>query len=83
MTAQFEETTAEERMEAFAANYALGREALEELRVLKPVLALAISKLPKKQLKLSLTDQAKLDELEVQFKQEEKSGALVFRAVKA
>jgi hypothetical protein len=60
-----------------------GQAALAELSVLKPVLALAISKLPKQQLKLSLEQQAKMDELEVQMKQESKSGAIVFRAVKA
>jgi hypothetical protein len=59
------------------------QEALKELALLKPVLALAISKLPKQQLKLSLTEQATIGELALQMKHEEKSGAILFRAVKA
>lgn len=60
-----------------------GQAAIEELRILKPVLARAISKLPKRQFKLSLSDQGNLDEWDLQMKREEQSGALVFRAVKA
>jgi hypothetical protein len=67
----------------FAQNYALGQAAIEELKLLKPVLALAISKLPKQQLKLSLSEQATIGELALQMKHEEKSGAILFRAVKA
>lgn len=60
-----------------------GQAAIEELRILKPVLARAISKLPKRQFKLSLSDQGNLDEWDLQMKREEQSGSLVFRAVKA
>jgi hypothetical protein len=60
-----------------------GAAAIEELRTLKPVLARAISQLPKRQFKLSLSDQGNLDEWALQAKREEKSGAIVFRAVKA
>jgi hypothetical protein len=59
------------------------QEALKELALLKPVLAQAISKLPKQQLKLSLKEQATIGELALQMKHEEKSGAILFRAVKA
>lgn len=85
MTLQPEEDNNWDQIETLAHNYAAGQAALQELAILKPVLALAISKLPKQQLKLSLTDQAKLDkpELELQMKQESKSGALLFRVVKA
>lgn len=74
------------QLEVFAENYAAGQAAIEELALLKPILALAISKLSndKKQLKLSLSDQLKLGtEWDLQMKREEKSGALVFRSVKA
>ena len=71
------------QLEVFAHNYKLGQDAIEELALLKPVLALAISKLPKKQLKLSLSDMATLHELDLQYKAEGKSGAIMFRAVKA
>lgn len=60
-----------------------GQAAIEELRTLKPILARAISQLPKRQFKLSLSDQGNLDEWDLQMKREEQSGALVFRAVKA
>jgi hypothetical protein len=60
-----------------------GQAAIEELALLKPILALAISKLPKQQLKLSLTDQTRLSDLDLQVKKEEKSGAILLRAVKA
>lgn len=60
-----------------------GQAAIEELALLKPILALAINKLPTQQLKLSLTDQAHLGELDLQMKQESKSGAIWLRAVKA
>lgn len=63
------------------ADLAEVQEALKELELLKPVLALAISKLPKKQLKMSLTEQSSLGDLDLQMKQES-SGAIVFRAVK-
>lgn len=69
--------------EQWQQNYIAGQAAVEELALLKPILALAISKLPKKQLKLSLTDQTKLDEWDLQMKKESLSGAVVFRAVKA
>jgi hypothetical protein len=59
-----------------------GQAAIEELNTLKPVLALAISKLPKQQLKISLSEQAKLNELGLQMKREEKSGAVLLRSVK-
>lgn len=68
--------------ETLAQNYAAGQAAIEELALLKPILALAISKLDKQQLKLSLTDQANLGDLDLQMKQESKSGAIVFRAVR-
>lgn len=58
------------------------QEALKELELLKPVLALAISKLPKSQLKLTLKEQTTVGEFALQMKQES-SGAIVFRAVKA
>ena len=64
------------------ADLAEVQEALKELELLKPVLALAISKLPKQQLKLSLKEQTTIGELALQMKQEA-SGALVFRSVKA
>lgn len=67
--------------EQLQQNYILGRAAVEELALLKPILALAISKLPKQQLKVSLTDQSNLGDLDLQMKQES-SGALVFRSVK-
>ena len=71
------------QIEALAQNYALGQAAIAELELLKPILALAISKLPKQQLKLTLTEQSNLSDLDLQMKQEEKSGAIVFRAVKS
>ena len=78
-----EQVTPEERLESFAHNYALGQEAIEELARLKPVLAFAISKLPKQQIKVSLSDFATLHELDLQMKMESKSGAVVFRSVKS
>ena len=57
------------------------QEALKELELLKPVLALAISKLPKQQLKLTLKEQTTIGELALQMKQET-NGAILFRAVK-
>jgi hypothetical protein len=71
------------QIEQLATRYAEGQAAIEELKLLKPVLALAISKLPKQQLKLSLREQATIGELALQMKHEEKSGAILFRAVKA
>lgn len=72
------------QLEAMAKNYAIGQAAVEELKVLKPILARAISQLPKRQLKLSITQQTTdLSEWELQAKTESASGALVFRAVKA
>lgn len=62
---------------------AVGVAAINELKLLKPILALAISRAPKQQLKLSLTDQTRLSDWDIQAKQESKSGAIVFRAVKA
>lgn len=75
----------EGQIEQLAIRYAEGQAAIEELALLKPILAFAISKLSndKKQLKLSLTDQANLGEWDLQMKQESKSGAILFRAVKA
>lgn len=69
------------QLEAFAHNYALGQAAIEELEKLKPILALAISKLPKQQLKVSLTDMAEFGTIDMQMKMESKSGAILFRAV--
>lgn len=71
--------------EQLQQNLIMGQAAIEELALLKPILALAISRLSndKKQLKVSLTDQANLGEWDLQMKQETKSGAIVFRAVKA
>ena len=71
------------RMEEFAKAYAEGQAAIAELEVAKQVLALAISKLPKQQLKLSVTEQTKLHELALQQKLESQSGAIVFRAVRS
>jgi hypothetical protein len=71
------------QLEVFAQNYAAGQAAIEELALLKPILALAISRAPKQQLKISLTDQARLSDWDIQMKQESKSGAIIFRAVKA
>lgn len=78
-----EENHKRDQLTIFAENYAAGQAAIEELAMLKPILALAISKLPKKQLKLGLFEQAaaKID-WDLQFKAES-SGAIVFRAVKA
>jgi len=59
-----------------------GQAAQEELELTRKVLAFALCHLPKKQLKLTLTDQANLRKLDVQMKQESKSGAIVFRVVK-
>lgn len=59
-----------------------GAAAIEELEVAKAILAFAIDKLPKKQLKITLSEQARLSELVLQQKQEN-SGAILFRAVKA
>jgi hypothetical protein len=76
--------SAEERLKSFAENYALGQEAIAELALLKPVLAYAISKLDRKQLKVSLSEQGSLvNDWDLQMKQEPKSGAIVFRSVKA
>ena len=77
------QVTAEDRLHSFAENYALGQAAIAELELLKPVLALAISKLPKQQLKLTLKEQTTIGEFALQMKQEEKSGAILFRAVKS
>lgn len=60
-----------------------GQAAIAELEIAKGVLAFAISKLPKQQLKLSLKEQTTLHELALQQKLESKSGAILFRAVKA
>lgn len=71
------------QLEVFAQNYAAGQAAIEELELLKPVLAYAISKLDRKQLKVSLSEQGALvNDWALQMKQE-KNGAIVFRAVKA
>lgn len=74
----------EGRLEQFAQDYAQAKADQAELETAKQVLALALSKLDRKQLKISLTDQAKLGtEWAVQMKREEKSGAVLFRAVKS
>ena len=70
------------QIERLAENYALGQAAIEELAMLKPILALALYNLPKQQLKVTLTDQANLGKLDLQMKAET-SGALVFRAVRS
>lgn len=70
-------------IEQLARDYLEAKADQEELeKVLRPILALAISRLPQKQLKVSLADQAKLGELDLQMKVESKSGAVWFRAVK-
>ena len=69
------------QIEALAQNYALGQAAIEELAQLKPLFAWAVSCLPRQQLKLSLSEQARLGEFDFQFKAES-SGAIVFRSVK-
>lgn len=68
--------------EKLQQDYIAGQRAIEELEVAKQVLAFAISKLPKQQLKLTVTEQTKLHELGLQQKLETKSGAILFRAVK-
>ena len=70
-------------IEELTRQFAEGQAAIQELALLKPTLALALSKLPKKQIKLSLTDQTTLGDYELQAKREEKSGAILLRAVKA
>lgn len=81
-TARNEEVESSPVWEQLQRNLIMGQAAIEELELLKPILALAISKLPKQQLKLSLTDQSNLGDLDLQMKQES-SGAIVFRSVKA
>ena len=71
-------------LEQFFQDYAQAKSDQAELETAKQVLALALSKLDKKQLKVSLTDQAKLGtEWALQMKQESLSGSILFRAVKA
>lgn len=70
-------------LDAMKETLAIAVAAHQELALLKPVLAFAISKLPKQQLKLTLTEQATIGELALQMKHEGKSGAILFRAVKA
>ena len=59
-----------------------GQAAVAELAQLKPLFAWAVSCLPGKQLKISLSEQTRLGELDLQFKAES-SGTIVFRAVKS
>ena len=77
-------TTTEEKtqLEEFFEAYQEGQAAIQELATLKGVLALAIDKLPKKQIRVSLSEQAHLQELDVQYKVEG-NGSLVIRSVKA
>jgi hypothetical protein len=70
-------------VEQLAQDYAEAKADQAELESLRPVLALAISKLPRQTLKVSLSDRAKFGELALQMKVESKSGAILFRAVKA
>lgn len=60
---------------------ATGQAAIEELNLLKPIFALALSKLPKKQLHVTLEQQATLGE---QFAMQAKSdgnGGIILRSV--
>lgn len=57
-----------------------GQAAVQELALLKPTLALAISKLPRKQIRID--NHAEFGEWELQVKKEA-SGAIIIRAVKA
>lgn len=72
------------QLEEFFGDYVQAKADQAELETAKQVLAFAISKLERKQLKVSLTDQAKLGtEWALQMKKESQSGAIVFRAVKS
>lgn len=73
------------QLEKFFLDYTQAKADQAELETAKQVLAFAISKLSndQKQLKLTLTDQAKLGEWALQMKKESQSGAILFRAVKS
>jgi PHD/YefM family antitoxin component YafN of YafNO toxin-antitoxin module len=74
----------EGRLEKLAMDYAQAKADQEELVITRQYLLKAISLLPKKELKLSLTEQAELNQQP--FKLEAKNdakGTLFFRAVKS
>mgnify|MGYP003574934858 CR=1 FL=1 len=77
-----EDTALGDSMQQLINDFAEGQAAIQELALLKPTLALALSKLPKQQLKLSLTDQTSLGDYELQAKREQ-NGSIVLRAVKS
>lgn len=70
-------------IEELLTDYQQAKADQAELENAKHVLALAISRLPKQQLKVSLTDMAHFGELDLQMKRESKSGAILFRTSKA
>lgn len=70
--------TAQDYLRVLEENAALE----QELETSRQLLAFAIDKLPKKQIKIDLTEQTNLHGLALQMKQE-KSGAILFRSVKA
>lgn len=82
-TLQEEALNAPRNLEELTRQYAEGQAAIQELALLKPLLAHIIATLPKQQVKLSLSDQTKLGEFALQAKREEKSGSILFRAVKS
>lgn len=71
------------QMEKFFQDYIQAKADQAELETARQVLALALSKLDKKQLKITLSDQARLGtEWDLQMKRESQSGSVLFRAVK-
>ena len=79
MTVTNEELSAESH--ALLEALTEGQAAIQELALLKPTLALAISKLEKKQIKVG--PHSELGQWALQAKQEQDGMAIVFRAVKA
>lgn len=73
-----------EQLEQLARDYAEGQAAIEELAKTQQYLAIAVSKLPKSQLKVSLSQQLDLDAVPYRLEgKTDDKGNLFLRAVKS
>lgn len=67
--------------EQLGSALANGQAAIEELNLLKPILALALSKLPKKQLHVTLSEHATLGEKFAMQAKADGNGGIILRSV--
>lgn len=73
----------EDRINQIVQSLAEGKSAKDELAVLKPVLAFALSKLPKKQLRVRAEDMDTMADTYSMQSKSDGAGGIILRSVKA